>query len=43
MTTETPPRPRRRTQPDPSLPKLSAIGWVQEMFRKPPDLLGLPR
>ncbi len=34
MTTETPPRPRRRTQPDPSLPRLSALGWVRWAWRQ---------
>ncbi|WP_404391611.1 cytochrome c biogenesis protein ResB [Humibacillus xanthopallidus] len=34
MTTETPPRPRRRTQADPSLPRLSAVGWVRWAWRQ---------
>ena len=34
MTTETPPRPRRRTQADPSLPRLSALGWVRWAWRQ---------
>jgi cytochrome c biogenesis protein len=34
MTTETPPRARRRTQPDPSLPRLSPIGWVRWAWRQ---------
>ena len=34
MTTETPPRPRRRTSPDPSLPRLSALGWVRWAWRQ---------
>jgi cytochrome c biogenesis protein len=34
MTTETPPRPRKRTQPDPSLPKLGAFGWIRWAWRQ---------
>ena len=34
MTTETPPRPRKRTQADPSLPKLGAFGWVRWAWRQ---------
>ncbi|HET7802246.1 MAG TPA: cytochrome c biogenesis protein ResB, partial [Humibacillus xanthopallidus] len=34
MTTQTPPKPRRRTQPDPSLPKLNAVGWVRWAWRQ---------
>ena len=34
MTTQTPPRPRKRTQPDPSLPKLGALGWVRWAWRQ---------
>ncbi len=34
MTTQTPPRPRRRTEPDPSLPRLGAVGWVRWAWRQ---------